>query len=225
METRNEYLEVVNDFFEAITKGDQARVVALLERDPTLVKAKNAQGLSPVLVAVYYGEPEIAELLIARGAPLNIFEASAAGRVNRVRELVEAQPELVNAYAEDGFFPLGLAAYFGHRELVVFLLEHGARVDARAKNSLQVMALHSAASGGHTEIAELLLKYGADPNARQENDFAPLHSAAQNHQLDMIRLLLSYGADPAARSADGRTALDFAGEAAPQEVLDLLRGG
>lgn len=51
----------------------------------------------------------------------------------RVRELVRACPELVNACWDWGFgdweTPLGAAAHVGHRGIAEFLLAHGARMD------------------------------------------------------------------------------------------------
>jgi hypothetical protein len=51
----------------------------------------------------------------------------------RVKELVKAYPELVNAWWDWGFgdweSPLGAAAHVGHRGIAEFLLSHGARID------------------------------------------------------------------------------------------------
>ena len=58
---------------------------------------------------------------------LNIFEAAATGQTARVRELIAANPALLNAYAPDGFHPLGLAAFFGNKATVEVLLQAGAR--------------------------------------------------------------------------------------------------
>jgi ankyrin repeat protein len=216
-------MEASEGFFEAIKSGDQAKVQALLDIDPALLRAKSENGLSPVLTALYYQEPDIADLLIARGAELNIFEAAAAGRLDRLQALVERQAGLVNEYAEDGFQPLGLASFFGHLEVVRFLIRAGANVNSPSHNAQRVMPLHSAAAGRHLEIARVLLENGAEVNARQADDFIPIHAAAQNGQAEMIQLLLSYGADPKRCSRDGRNALDFAEEAGAKDAADLLR--
>ena len=69
-----------NDFFQAITSGEIALVQQYLEEDPELVNAHNQAGLSAVLVAAYYQQPEIARLLVQNGADLNLFEAERGGQ-------------------------------------------------------------------------------------------------------------------------------------------------
>jgi len=201
----------------------------MLDRDPSLVDARTEQGLPAVLLAMYFQQPAIANLLVARGATLDIFTASATGQLERVREFLSGDPELANAYAADGFQPLGLAAFFGHADVVRFLLAHGSQVNSPSRNEPRVMPLHSAVAGGHFEIARDLLAAGvavqntAQVNAKQAGDFTPLHAAAQNGQIEMVELLLEYGADPTARSQDGRTPADLAWERGHLEIVDLLK--
>ena len=49
-----------------------------------------ASGETPAIVAIYWRSAESLELLLARGARLDVFEAAAAGRLERVRELLGA---------------------------------------------------------------------------------------------------------------------------------------
>ena len=215
-------MDRTQEFIEAIKVGNTVEIEELLDQDPALVNAKSETGISAVLLAIYYGRPAMGELLITRGALLNIFEASAVGKFDRVKELVDGQPDLVNAYADDGFQPLGLASFFGHEEVAELLLSKGARVNSASKNAQRVMPLHSAVAGGHVAIAKTLLARGADVNARQADDFSPLHGAAQNGQLAMVKLLLGHGAEVNAKGG-GRTPLVIALEQGHQDVVALLR--
>ena len=181
-------------FFSAIKNGDKDTVRAALKERPELVQAKVPGGPSSVLLASYYGQPEIAQLLIENGAPLDLFEASATGQVERVAEIIDLEPDLSNAYAPDGFQPLGLASFFGHLEVVELLLARGAQVNSPSRNNMRVQPLHSAAASGKIEIVKLLLEHGADPNARQSDDFTPIQAAEQNKDAAMKQLLLDYGA-------------------------------
>jgi ankyrin repeat protein len=211
------------EFFEAIESGDAAKVDLLLEHDRTLASAKSDDGLSAVLTALYYHEPDIAHTLVAFGAELNIFEACAVGEINKVKELIKSQPDLINAYSADGFQPLGLAAFFGQADVVEFLVSKGANVNSASNNKMRVMPLHSSVASQDLAISTLLLKHGADVNAIQADDFTPLHEAAQNGQIEMVELILKYKPDLNARKTDGKTALAIAIEYKHEDIAELLR--
>jgi ankyrin repeat protein len=210
------------ELISAAKTGDRDKVEQLLAQNPGLANSKTDEGLSAVLVAVYYGKPAIADVLIDRGASLDVFEAAATGRLQRLASLIEKDPSLVNAFAQDGFQPLGLAAFFNHLDVVEYLLVKGAEVNSASRNQMKVMPLHSAVARGSLEIARALLEQGAQVNVAQQDDFTPLHEAAQNGQVEMARLLLDYGADVNAKLANGKTPLALAEEYQHAEVAGLL---
>ncbi len=214
----------MTDFFDAIKKGDQDAVKRQLRAKPELIHEKQA-GLSPVLIAVYHGHAELAEFLAEKTVTLTIFEAAATGKRAQIVRILAHDPELVNAYSVDGYQPLGLACFFGHRQAAEYLIGAGARLNSPSRNPANVTPLHSAAAGSHAAIVKLLLDHGADPNARQQNDFAPLHSAAQNGDVDSIRYLLISGADSEAKSSDGKTPLELAESNGKKQAADLLKQG
>jgi len=209
-------------FLEAIKNGDVKKVQRLLEGDPDLGSETDGQGLSPILIAAYHHQSEVAESIASYVGLLNIFEASALGKTTHIIRILAKEPELVDAYSVDGFQPLGLAAFFGHKEAADYLIGAGAPVNAPSNNPLKVTPLHSAVAGNHFALAELLLKCGADPNLRQSGGFTPLHAAAQNGDLDLIRILLINGGDLKVQSDQGKTALDFAREAGHAEAVQYL---
>jgi ankyrin repeat protein len=213
---------IQEDFISAIKKGDRAKVEELLAADGNL-SGTNQDGLSAVLTAMYYGQSGIARLLVQRGAPLSLFEAAAVGDLPTVQRAIQQDPQSANAFAPDGFQPLGLAAFFGNIEVAEFLLAHGADPNTASQNGLHVQPLNSAAAGMHLEIARALLAHGADPNARQEGNFTPLHSAAQNGQIEMLQLLLDAGADPMAANDKGDTPLSLAQEQGHSAVVKMLK--
>ena len=86
------------------------------------------------------------------------FVGNAHGNLGRVRELLRAQPALVNAAWDwgggDWETALGAAAHMGRRDIAAELLAHGARLD-----------LFAAAMLGQVEIVRAIL--GAFPELRR----------------------------------------------------------
>jgi len=198
-----------DEMTQAIQKGDTARVAALLEEDGSLLRARSGS-ITAILLAVYHGHPDIAQLFVKRGADVSFAEACALGDRRRAMELLDRDPSLLQSYSEDGFPALGLAIFFQHPELARELIERGADVNAAARNPQRVAPVHAAATVRDYKTMRLLLERGADPNARQQLAFTPFHSAASRGDIEMARLLIEFGADPHARTEDGKNAVDIA---------------
>lgn len=212
------------EFLKAVTEGDAAKTRELLKKNPSLTKARGRDGVSALLQAVYRGRNEIVNLLLSTKIELDIFEAAATGRAARVRALLKAKPALANDFAPDGFTPLGLASFFGHREAVEVLLDGGAQVNVSSRNALKAVPLRSAAVAGHLDIARLLIARSADVNARGEGGQTPLHEVAGVGRIEFAKLLLNNGADLNARGDDGKTPLTVALESKQTEMANFLRG-
>jgi ankyrin repeat protein len=200
----------ISDLFTAIKKGDLISVTAILGSNSDFYAARDDHGSSILLTAAYYQQPEIVEFILQSDLPINLFEACAAGSLKNVKSILGQDPTLLNAFSPDGFQPLGLAAFFGHNEIVQFLIDFGADTDTPSNNNMSVTPLNSATAGSHLEIAHALLEHGANPNFPQADGFVPLHAAAQNGQREMVELLLKYGADPGLKNKDGKSAFDMA---------------
>lgn len=213
------------NFFKAIQDGDRDKVERMLRKTPDLILARDKKNLSPLMTAMYYHEFEIANLLLDRMVALTVFEASATGRLVHLISNLAHKPELVNAYSEDGFQPLGLAAYFGKSEALKYLIKAGAEVNSPSKNSLGVTPLQSAVAGGHLEIIRLLLEAGASPNVRERGGSTPLHTAAYNGDVEIVRSLIFGGADLEAVNGDHEKPLDIALKSGHDEVVKLLKAG
>lgn len=211
------------EFFEAIRGGDAAAVNKLLDAHPELLNAKNEQGQSGVLAAAYSGRKEMRDLLIARGARLEIHEAAAAGQLARVKELVEKNPSLAKSFSPDGFPVLALAAVFGHGEVAKYLWEKGGDVNAVSTNGTGYTALTGAVASGHADIVKWLVANGANVNYRYGPGYSPLLTAAANGHLEIVKILLEHGADSQARTNDGKSALQLAEERKHTAVVEFLR--
>ena len=211
-------------FFDAIKQGNRYEVERQLIVDPSLIHVRE-EGLSPIMIAAYHGQADIASFLADKTVALTIFEAAATGKINNILRMLARDPQLVNAYAEDGFQPLGLADFFGHLESAEYLVKAGAPVNSSSRNPLNATPLQSAAAAGHVRIVEMLLKNRAEPNVQEQGGYTPLHAAAQNGDQATIRALLRGGADLTMRAANGKTPLDLALEAGHGEAAKLLQEG
>lgn len=212
----------MSEFTDAIKAGDAARVSALIDADPALLSTAD-NNITPLLLAIYNGKPDIARLLVERGAPVSFGEACALGDEARVKELLT--PQTLNARSADGFPPLGLAIFFGHGVLARWLIEQGADVNAPAGNAQRVTPAHAAAAVCDRDTMRALLERGADPNARQQMDYTPLHGAASRGDVEMAKLLLAHGADRNAKATDGMTAADVARKYGKGEFADWMESG
>ena len=153
--------------------------------------------MTQLLEALYRGDRDGVAELLAQEPELNVFEAAALGRAERLRELLAEDPGNADAYADDGFQPLGLACFFGHVEAARLLLERGADPNTLARNEhIRTNALHAAAAGENKdeptryELCELLLEHGADPSIPQGgSEFRAIDAARGNGDERLERLL------------------------------------
>ena len=216
-------MDQIQPLIVAIKNNDVAQANALVNADSARIMAKAPNGVSLILLATYYGRKEIVATWLAHAPTLDLYEACAVGVIKRVKEIIAAHPERIDTFAPDGFFPLGLAAFFGHAAIAEYLLAHGADPNLAANNPQRVTALHAATASQSIAIAKMLIARGGDVNAKQINSFTPLHNAAQNGQIEMIELLLANGANINAQSDDGKTPLAFALESKRDDAAIFLR--
>src|SRR5207247_6422498 len=106
-----------------------------------------------------------------------IHDAARKGDLEKVRALLEVNPELLRAQDKDGFSPLHLAAWKGHKEVVELLLGRKAEVNLKSKDG--GAPLHWAAEGGSAEVVKMLLAHKAEINAKDDDGDTPLHVAVK----------------------------------------------
>lgn len=208
--------------FEAIKGGNATEVSRIARENPASLNALDANGASPLLVAIYHQKHDIAKMLADAKGQIDIFEASALGRVDRIKQLVRDEPTLASASSPDGFPAVGLAAFFGHLEAVRTLIAAGANIHAAATNAFRVQAIHAAVASRNLDIVRAVLEAGADPNAAQQQGFRPIHEAGNNGNRELAELLMRAGADPSLKNDEGKTAISIAREKGHADFADWL---
>jgi ankyrin repeat protein len=211
------------DVSEAVVAGDLEAVRALVASDPSVASARDEQGLSAIMQALYRGRDDIVAVLLAADPELDVFEASALGDIGRVAELLDEDAERMSAWSPDGFTPLHLAVFFGHPRAAELLLRRGADPEVVSRNPMTVRPLHSAVAGRNAEAVAVLVSSGVDVNAPSHGGFTPLLEAAQNGDRRIVELLLAAGADPAAALDGGKMASDLALAHGHPDVAAMLR--
>lgn len=194
----------------------------MIQEDPGALTARDASGASPLLLAIYHQKHDIAGMIADAIGAIDMFEAAALGRVERIKELLRGDPSLASSYSPDGFPAVGLAAFFGHLDAVNALIAAGADVHAAAKNPLKVQALHAAVASKNLDIVRAVLEAGADPNAAQQQGFRPLHESGSSGSRELAELLLKYGADPRLKNDDGKDTIALAREKGHADFADWL---
>ena len=208
---------------DLIKAGDIDGLKSLLASDASQASARNEQGLSLLMFARYQFKLDAVEAILAAGASLDLFEAAALGKVDRLRSLLDADAAAANSFAPDGMTPLGLACFFGQPEAARLLLSRGADVNTASRNPMKVAPLHAAVAGKNVEVIDLILSSGADVNAKQQQGWTAIHSAAMHGDLALLEKLLARGADPSAKSDEGKTPLDLAREKGHEQVIARLQ--
>ncbi len=97
----------------------------------------------------------------------SILHAAKRGDLEKIRALLEANPNLVfSKDIKEGLTPLHWASYMGHKDVVELLLGNKADVNAAGSKGGQTPLLLAAAEG-HKGVTELLLAKGASMRVSQ----------------------------------------------------------
>lgn len=115
-----------------------------------------------------------------------LMMASLQGELEAVKLMVDGMEAEIN---KKGWAPLHYAATNGHNEVVKYLVDHAAYIDAESPNGTTPLMM--AVRGGHIDTVKLLLDEGADLRLRNQQKMTAIDFAERYNQPDIATGLKS----------------------------------
>lgn len=157
----------------------------------------------------------------------SIHEAVKTADEDRIYELLDANPLLVNSTFSYGLTPenynmtpLHWAARMGYENIAKILIARKANINAQTSTGRT--PLHMACIRGYKNIVELLIAKGADINIKDNFGSTPLHYAVTNGSLDVIKLLIRHNANIIDKDNSGNTSIHLASLFGKNAVIKLF---
>jgi len=195
--------------------GFRAMVDHLISKRPEDLSVRGHYGI-PLHAALHRGHADVALLLLGHCVDMDVrgiddrtplHMAADRGLLEVTRILIERGASI---NARDSSDQTPLHPIFDDRsrtfddtyfDVVRYLVEHGADVDAQANTNLPT-TLHLASYYGGCKVARLLLTHGVNINVRDKKCRTPLHKALthlsnseSDYFVDGVRFLLDHDAD------------------------------
>ena len=159
----------------------------------------------------------------------SLFWAADFGYIDILRCLLENGAD-INSFSADNCncTPLMKAVENGDKDVVTFLIDHGANV--AIKDKCGYTALHRACIIYHDcspEVLSCLIENGADVNLSTDNNRTPLMTACEYGHVNTVTFLIEHGANVNLQDRDGLTAVHYAvrGSQACEILSCLMENG
>ena len=193
--------------FPAVRAGN-ARLVHALIAHGADVNVKNDKGLTPYILAAVTGAADVMDILAAAGADTTLPDPGpfladcAAGRIDKVKEALRKDPDIVNRLTDHERKVLCKMAELGRTVGVRTCLDAGFPIDTRGEEN--ATPLHFACYCQWDETASLLIERGAPLEVRDATyDGTPLawvlegylyNRNAKGDGIKIVKQLLAAGA-------------------------------
>jgi len=192
------------EFGVRIEMGDIGQARAWLDRglDPDFIGDRIGTGL---MIGAWEGNLPMMELFVAKGADVNklnaigeqaIMHAAWKGRVEAVKWLL-AHGAKINREPRQ-WTALHYAAFAGQSEMVTYLVDRGADLDARSTNGSTPLMM--AVYEGKEAVVKQLITLGADRRIRNDYGEGAMDWAFKHERLAIARLVGSMAEFQAAAS-------------------------
>jgi ankyrin repeat protein len=153
--------EKTKSIFDMARSGTVAEVKDLMKQDPNIINKTNENGFSPLILACYRGNIEVADFLM-----------------DKVKDII---------YNSSMGTALMAVVYKGDLQLTQKLLDN--KSDVNTMDSQGTTPLIFASKLGNTEMVKLLLKYNADKNIKDKQGNTAFEYAVLSKKSELINQL------------------------------------
>lgn len=153
--------EKAKSIFDVARSGSVEEVKELMKQNPDIINQTNESGFSPLILACYRGNVEVAKFLM-----------------DNVKD--------INYKSQEGTALAGLSVKY-NKDLVEYILTKNA--NPNITDATGSTPLFWAVKFGNKELAELLLKHKADKSIKDAQGMTPFEYALQTNNKDIINLL------------------------------------
>ncbi|CAJ0602435.1 unnamed protein product [Cylicocyclus nassatus] len=234
------YANYKSIFHQNARDGDVKAIEELLNKCPKLVDAYDCDGMTSLHYASKYGHPKVVELLLKRGANVNVTAdefrgfgyaplhmVAKYGRLARkpnskrkdrkVSRVLDSSVRQYHSLPESDDIPDDIDS---STAIINLLVKYGADVDITDTSELTPM--HHAAQKNNEMGARALIKNNAEINKTDKNGVSPLMLACIHGSAALVHLLLSGGADCTRMDNRDNTVYHAAAFSGKNDTLQLL---
>jgi ankyrin repeat protein len=188
------------------------------------------RSITPLILAAGLGHADTVEVLISKNADVNKPEpclgltalhiAAQTGHVPVMQLLISKGVRIDVRSKRACQTPLHQTACYGHKDAAIYLLDHGADINAAGIDGATPLMV--AAQEKHLPLVDLFLVRGADPNIANSEGWTALHKASFDGILEITELLVEGGANVDKMDKQGASPLHLAAQEGHLEVVKLL---
>ena len=199
MENSTEVLKAVisgdaaqlNEILQSLNSTERVSVLAAQDYTDEALEGANVNAIpcktTPLIVAVQSGNLDCVKVLLNYKADIEEQGESFIDCYNELDKLWD--------YSESAL-PLFFAAGTGHLDILSYLFEQGANVNASSSSDdFWSTPLIVALITGHIDAFTFLIDKGADVNLQDHQGYTALHHAVKSENFDALSCLVHNGAD------------------------------